>query len=74
MDSLRDKLKKATVIHAARLHRYDKESMGPNWRASTALLELVDQPGQEPLPQLPEDCEELGAGFVARLRGLASGI
>ena len=74
MDSLTDKLKKATVLHAARLHRYDKKSMGPSWRASIALLELADQPAQEPPPQLPEDCEELGAGFVVRVRGLASGV
>ena len=74
MDGLSDKLKKASVIHAAKLHRYDKELMGPNWRASIALLELVDQPKQEPLPELPEDCEQLGAGFVARVRALASGV
>jgi hypothetical protein len=74
MGSLTDNLKKATVLHAARMHRYDKESMGPSWRASLAVLELADQPEQEPLPQLPEDCEELGAGFVVRVRALASDV
>jgi len=74
MDSFTDKLKKASVIHAARLHRYDKELMGSNWRPSMALLELAGQPEQEPLPQLPEDSEKLGAGFVARVRALASGV
>jgi len=74
MGSFTDKLKKATVIHAARLHRYNKESMGPNWQASMAVLELADQPEQEPHPQLPEDCEKLDAGFVVRVRALASGV
>ena len=74
MDSLTNKPKKATVIRAARLHRYDKESMGPSWRASKALLDLADQPEQEPLPRLPEDSEELAAGFVVRVRALASGV
>ena len=74
MGSLTDKLKKATVLHAARMHRYDKESMGPSWRASIAVLELADQPEQEPLPQLPEDSEKLGAGFVVRVRALASDV
>lgn len=74
MDRLTEKLKKAMVVHAARLHRYDKQSTGPSWRASIALLDIVSQPEQEPLPQLPEDREELGAGFVVRVRGLASGV
>lgn len=71
----RDKQKKPSNQRVAELHRYDKDLMGANWRPEIAIAALMPRPSeQEARPRLPEDGEALEAGFVVKVRTLASRI
>lgn len=60
---------------AALLHRYDEELMGANWNPAIGMLALsCGHTDKELRPKLPEDSADLDAGFVVRLRALASRI
>jgi hypothetical protein len=75
MGTRTDKRGNPPIQHVARLHRYDQDVMGANWRPAVAIAALKSPPSdQQPLPHLPEDGEALEAGFVVNVRTLASGI